>query len=221
MQAKDDYQNSAKVYDFLFAKVLTNIHEAIRTYLNHCKAKNVIDLCCGTGMQLRYVSNENMTLTGVDISQAMLYQARKKSPSSIHYLEKDASNTGLPTSSYDAAIITFALHEKPASKHLAIFQEACRLLTQDGVLLLADYCTPPEDIVSLVMSKLCFQIVERLAGIDHYHCYQDWMRHDAIEGFLESYNPGKVNLMSAHYFGCVKLYALSNIPPKKIVGEKR
>ena len=220
MQNRDDYQNSAALYDFLFSRVLRNIHETIRTCLSYNKAKNVVDLCCGTGQQLRHLTGQDMTLTGVDLSQAMLYQARKKSPESIHYLETDAGDTQLPAGKYDGVIITFALHEKPAAQHQAIFKEACKLLTPEGVILIADYCVPPEELPSQIMSSVGFQSVERLAGIDHYHCYKDWMASGAVEGFLDKHNPGKLSLLSEHYFGCVKLLTVSNIP-KSINGEAK
>ena len=219
MQNRDDYQKTATVYDFLFSSVLKNIHENIRNCLTHNKAKNIVDLCCGTGLQLRYLAKQNMTLTGVDISQAMLYQARKKSPDTIHYLEMDAADTGLPGKKYDSVIITFALHEKPAAQHLAIFKEACRLVTADGIILIADYCVPGEELSSMLMSNVIFQSVERLAGINHYHCYKDWMARDAVEGFLDANNPGKLSLLSTHYFGCVKLLMVSKVPATTPQGD--
>lgn len=212
MQMQDDYQHSAALYDMLFAKVLKNIHETIRICLTHHKANNVLDLCCGTGLQLRHLADLDMTLTGVDISQAMLYQARKKSPQSIHFLEKDATATRLPDASYDAILITFALHEKPAAQYLAIFQEACRLLAPDGILLIADYCGVPEELSSRIMSGVIFEGVERAAGINHYHCYKDWMKSGAVEGFMDRHNPGKLSLLSEHYFRCVKLLMVSALP---------
>lgn len=220
MQNRDDYQNSAAIYDYLFSRVLRNIHETIRTYLNHQKARNIIDLCCGTGLQLRYLADQDMILTGVDISQAMLYQARKKSPDSIHYLETDAGDTQLPAGHYDCVIITFALHEKPLAQHLSIFKEACRLIKKDGVIFIADYCVVPEEFSSQLMSGGVFQSVERLAGIDHYHCYKDWMANGAVEGFLDTHNPGKLSLISSHYFGCVKLLTVSEIPKEIKMEEK-
>ncbi len=220
MQNRDDYKNTAVVYDFLFSQVLKNIHETIRTCLRYKKAENVVDLCCGTGQQLRRLADQDITLTGVDLSQAMLYQARKKSPESIHYLETDAANTKLPTGKFDGVIITFALHEKPADEHLSIFNEACRLLTPEGIILIADYCTPPEEISSQLMSKVCFESVERLAGIDHYHCYKDWMKNGAIEEFLNRHNPGKLSLISAHYFACVKLLTVSQVRQTYTMEEK-
>ncbi len=221
MQYNDEYQNTACVYDLLFSRPLKRIHETIRTCLNHNKASNVIDLCCGTGKQLRVLAAQDMILTGVDMSQAMLNQARNKGPSSIHYLESDASNTMLPSGKYDGVIISFALHEKNVKQHEAIFKEACRLVHPKGHILIADYCIPPEEIVSQFLSTVGFQSIERLAGINHYHCYKDWMASDAVEGFLARNNPGKLSLISEYYKGCVKLLSVSNIPQQTIIAEDK
>lgn len=221
MQYNDEYQNTACVYDLLFSQPLKRIHEAIRTCLNHNKASNVIDLCCGTGRQLRVLAARDMLLTGVDMSQAMLNRARKKGPSSIHYLETDASNTKLPSGKYNGVIISFALHEKNATQHEAIFKEACRLVHPKGHILIADYCIPPEEIGSQLLSTVGFQSIERLAGINHYHCYKDWMASDAVEGFLARNNPGKVSLISEYFKGCVKLLSVSNIPQQTIIAENK
>lgn len=219
MQNKDEYQNTARIYDLLFSRALKRLHETIRTCLNYQKATNVIDLCCGTGNQLRSLADLDMLLTGVDMSQAMLNQARKKSPSSIHYLESDAGNTKLPSGKYDGVIISFALHEKDAKQHQGIFKEACRLVHPRGQILIADYCIPPEEILSQVLSTIGFQSIERLAGINHYHCYKDWMASGAVEGFLDRNNPGKLSLISEHYKGCVKLLSVSHISPQPTIEE--
>ncbi len=219
MQNHDEYQNTARIYDFLFSRPLKRIHETIRTCLNHNKAKNVIDLCCGTGKQLRVLADQDMMLTGVDMSQAMLNEARKKSPSLIHYLETDARNTKLPAAQYDGVIISFALHEKNAAQHESIFKEACRLVHPQGHILIADYCIPPEEMPSQLLSTVGFQSIERLAGINHYHCYKDWMGSDAVEGFLARNNPGKLSLVSEYYMGCIKLLSVSGIPQQPIPEE--
>ncbi len=212
MLHKDEYQNTARIYDLLFSRALQDIRETICTYLTHGKAGNVVDLCCGTGEQLRALATRDMLLTGVDTSQAMLYRARQKSPKTIHYLETDACKTGLPSSRYDGVIISFALHEKPLQQHQAIFKEACRLVHPDGIILIADYCTPPEEIISQLMTTFFIQSIERLAGINHYHSYKDWMANDGVEGFLNIYNPGKLSLISEHFKGCAKLLAVTKVP---------
>ncbi len=211
MQGQDEYQRTAAIYDFLFSRALREIRLNIRAVLTHCHAQNVIDLCCGTGEQLRMLACDDMLLTGVDTSQAMLAKARKVSPDVIHFLEADAGNLPLPDSGHDGVIISFGLHEKTAPQHEAIFSEACRLLTPDGVIIVADYCTPPEGFTSLLMGRLLIPIIERMAGLNHYHNYRDWMAGDGIDGFMERENPGKLSLIAPHFSGCIKLCVASKV----------
>ncbi len=209
MQGKDEYRNTAAIYDLLFSRALRKIRSNIRTVLVHCHAQNVIDLCCGTGEQLRMLACDNMLLTGVDLSQAMLARARETSPDTIQYLEADAGNLPLPDNSHDGIIISFGLHEKTASQHEAIFREACRLLTPEGSIIIADYCTPPTGPVSQLMGKMFIPAIERAAGLDHYHNYRGWMTGGGIDGFLERKRPGKLSLISPHFNGCIKIMVAS------------
>ena len=211
MHLKDEYKNTAAVYALLFTRTLSSIRNNIRAFLTHYQAQNVIDLCCGTGEQLQILDKNDILLTGVDLSPAMLTRARKNSPESIHYLEADAGQTPLPDASYDGVIISFALHEKTALQHTAIFREACRLLRPDGHIIIADYSLPPSGMSPLLLGKMLVPAIERAAGINHYHNYRDWMETGALEGFLERENPGKTTLISPHFQGCIHLYAVSQV----------
>lgn len=211
MQSKDEYHNTAAIYDLLFSRSLRNIRNNICTLISHYRAENVIDLCCGTGEQLRMLSRNDILLTGVDISPSMLARAREKSPESIHYLEADASQLPLPDASHDAVIISLALHEKTTLRNKAIFREACRLLRPDGHIVIADYSRPPSALSPLLLGKLVIPAIERMAGINHYHNYREWMTNGAIEGFLARENPGRTVLISPHFHGCIHLCAASQM----------
>ncbi len=211
MQTRDEYQRAASYYDLLLSRGLRSIRNNIRTCLRHYGAANVIDLCCGTGEQLRMMHDDRMLLTGVDLSGAMLAQALKTSPSSIHYLETDATRLPLPDNEYDGVIITLALHEKTARQQQLIFQEACRILKHDGHIIIADYSIVPERYDSALVGKIIIPLIERLAGLDHYHNYRDWMDQGALQGFLKKHCHGKLSLISPHSKGCIQLYAVSKV----------
>ncbi len=211
MQSRDEYKNSAAVYDLLFSRVLRSIRHNICTFLTHYRAQKVIDLCCGTGEQLRMLNNNDILLTGVDLSPSMLVRARENSPASIHYLEADASHLQLPDASYDGVIISFALHEKTAPQHRAIFHEACRILRPGGHIIVADYALPPSGFSPLLLGRMLVPAIERAAGINHYHNYRDWMKNGALEGFLARENPGKTTLIAPYFRGCIHLCAVSQI----------
>lgn len=209
MQTRDDYQRTASYYDFLLSRGLRSIRTNIRTCLRHYDVTNVIDICCGTGEQLQMLGNENMLLTGIDLSEAMLAKARSKSPATIHYLETDACNLPFPDSEYDGVIITLALHEKTATQQQLIFKEACRIVKHDGHIIVADYAAVPEGYNSTLIGKVFIPFIERLAGLDHYHNYKDWMAQGALQGFLENNCTGTISLISQHAKGCIHIYAIS------------
>ncbi|MBU1420005.1 MAG: class I SAM-dependent methyltransferase [Proteobacteria bacterium] len=211
MQSRDEYHHTAAIYDLFFSRSLRGIRYNICTFITHCRARNVIDLCCGTGEQLQMLSKEDIVLTGVDLSPSMLTRAREKGSRKIIYLEADASRLPLPDASYDGIIISLALHEKTALQHKAIFQEACRLLQPHGHIIIADYSHPTSGLSPLLLGKIVVPVIERLAGINHYHNYRDWMRNGAVEGFLARENPGKSILISSHFQGCIRLCAASQV----------
>jgi len=209
MQAKDEYKHTASIYDILFSRGLRSIRNNIRTFFNHSEATSIIDICCGTGEQLRILDEKVLLLTGVDLSPAMLAKAREKSPSSIHYLETDATKIPLADDTYDGVIISFALHEKSSSQQRAIFKEACRLVSHSGFIVIADYATPPPLYSSFVVGNILIATIERMAGLNHYHNYREWMRQGAIEGFLQKNSPGKLTLIAPHSKGCINVFAVS------------
>ncbi len=211
IQISDEYQKTAAIYDLLFSGALKSIRHNIRTFLQHYQAKTILDLCCGTGEQLRLLEEGEMLLTGVDLSRAMLERARQVSPKSIHYIEADAGSLPFPDSKYDAIIICLALHEKPATQRKAIFREARRLLKPQGHIIIADYSIPPSHFKSTFVGRILIPIIERLAGLNHYTNYKHWIKHGGIQGFLKREHAGKVTLIAPHFKGCINIVAVSNL----------
>lgn len=209
MQRQDEYRNTAAIYDLLFSRALRDLRSQICTVIAHIQAKSIIDLCCGTGEQLRMLAGDAMLLTGVDLSPAMLATARGKGPDGIHYLEADASALPLPDGHHDGVIISFGLHEKTATQQRGLFREGCRLLQPGGHLLIADYSCPPPGMTSQLMGRILIPALERAAGINHYRNYREWMESGAVEAFLEKNSPGKITLVAPHFHGCAGIYMVS------------
>ncbi|MEN8199917.1 MAG: class I SAM-dependent methyltransferase [Thermodesulfobacteriota bacterium] len=209
MQARDEYHYTASIYDFLFSRVLSEVRSQICSVLTQHRAANIIDLCCGTGEQLRMLADGQRLLTGVDLSPAMLTRAHRAGPDTIHYLEADASALPFPDSGHDGVIISFALHEKTAAQHEAIFREGCRLLKPAGIMIVVDYCSPPRAFDSQIMGRLLIPAIERAAGLNHYRNYRDWMKRGAIDGFLSEKSPGRITLVTPHFRECVKISMVS------------
>ncbi|MCD6447146.1 MAG: class I SAM-dependent methyltransferase [Candidatus Marinimicrobia bacterium] len=185
---------SAKLYDPLLRGALKPLRQAIMHALPENKNIKILDLCCGTGDQLHTLDNMGYTdLHGVDLSSKMLAVAKKKSPRlTLH--EEDASATSLANDSFDAVLISLALHEKDQLLQHAILKEIARLLTPDGIAIVADFAF---DDKSTFMGRAMISIVEFNAGGEHYRNFREYTKHGGMMnvlsgGLFEFHEVGRV-----------------------------
>lgn len=200
----DEYHNIAGKYDFLLSTPLREIRRNITTFIHHQKHRSIIDVCCGTGAQLRDISAPGYELIGIDISGAMLLQARKKSPSEICYLEQDATLMDYPENRFDAVVISFALHEKSTEVQDALWQKCWQVVRPGGHIIVADYCQYPDNLFGQTVGKWASHLIEKMAGHEHYHNFQRWMQSGALETFLLQKHH-RVDIISLHFGGSVML----------------
>jgi SAM-dependent methyltransferase len=88
----------------------------------------VMELACGTGRFLEFAG------TGVDLSPAMLEEARTKWPGRRLVLA-DAADTGLPPATFDAAICFHLLMHLEPHACRAVLAEAARLVRPGGSIV--------------------------------------------------------------------------------------
>lgn len=157
---QDEYQSVAGFYDRLFTPFLKKLRQDIRTYVFHKGYKKVIDICCGTGEQLRLLDHPDRTLHGIDISVSMLEQAKKVCPEHIELQLLDAEQETFAAGSFDCAIISFSLHEKHQAARQVIFNNSRKLIRQGGSIIIADYGVVPQTIPGFFMGKIIIPLTE-------------------------------------------------------------
>ncbi|MCP4722011.1 MAG: class I SAM-dependent methyltransferase [Desulfobacteraceae bacterium] len=178
---KTDYDFSAKIYDPVLYLALRPIRIAVLNELLNHQDKKILDLCCGTGNQLKLLSKKGFkNLHCLDISTAMLKVANK-GDYPINIYNKEATKTGFENESFDIVIISFAIHEKNRNTQEKFIKEAHRLITQDGFILVIDYAfdnNTPEFV------KKGIGIIERLAGKEHYQNYKNYIQNNGLAGLM-------------------------------------
>ncbi len=179
-EAGDPYQWVARIYDWILDPWLRPLHRHVASLCRREGASRIIDLCCGTGAQCRRLYWAGFQPTGVDLSPAMIREARRKSPAEIALLEGDAAATPFATASFDCAVISLALHEKPGPARLALLREAARLVRGRGVICVSDFLGPPPQ--SSRLGHMMRTSVERVAGRAHFACYRDYLALGAVPG---------------------------------------
>ena len=88
-----------------------------------------LDIGCGTGNYTIALADKGLLFTGIEPSEAMLFEARKKS-TSINWINGTAESIPLPDSFFDGAIATLTLHHWQSIEQG--FAELFRVLKPDG-----------------------------------------------------------------------------------------
>jgi ubiquinone/menaquinone biosynthesis C-methylase UbiE len=180
---KNEYDLIYRFYDSLLHLPLRSVRRAIMDSLKDHKEERILDLCCGTGEQLKLLSRNGFSdLHGLDRSASMLRIARKKRYDRIKLYNEDASRTSLQSGSFDAIIISLALHEIERGTSKEILNEAHRLIKDDGIILIADY---DHDDRTATLAKAGIFVMERSAGNGHYTNFKEFIRRSGLSSLIE------------------------------------
>ncbi|WP_020588334.1 class I SAM-dependent methyltransferase [Desulfobacter curvatus] len=194
---------TAKIYDPILYFVLKNIRQDIIRLIPDHDAR-ILDLCCGTGDQLKRLSDAGFSnLTGVDISSDMLKVAGKGNKIA-NLLECDVQETGLPGASFDTIIISLAVHEKPARVQTKMIAEARRLLALSGQLILVDFSL---DNQTKMTSKIAVNMIERLAGKAHYLNFKAYVGNGGMSPVIRDYF--EIQQQIRHARGVVSIWVMA------------
>jgi SAM-dependent methyltransferase len=100
-----------------------------------CRDKDVLEVACGTGQGLGFISTLANTLIAGDISTPMVAKAKAHYGKRIDIRLMDAEDTQLPDSSCDVVILFEAIYYLPDMERF--IKECRRILRTGGYLLLA------------------------------------------------------------------------------------
>jgi demethylmenaquinone methyltransferase/2-methoxy-6-polyprenyl-1,4-benzoquinol methylase len=189
-----EYKLIAPLYDVILYPFVRNIRRDILKTAVHLQPKKVIDVCCGTGDQLRRLKKYGMDAIGIDLSQAMIDVSRKGDHTPKCFLQ-DATAMKFDAETFDLAMVSFALHETGWKNSKAILSEIHRVLTTGGHALIADYAFtnrtgfPARKIVPLI---------EFMAGRRHYMNFLEYRRYGGLEKLID---PNRFNTVHETYHG--------------------
>lgn len=160
------WQRFAKLYGPVMeksgAKLYRDICERISPYLK--REMNVLELACGTG-QLSYPLASRVRLwEATDFSPAMITEAKKKNNSSrLHFSVQDATALPYAPGSFDAVVISNALHIMPYPEKA--LSEIRRILKPGGVLFAPTFVHG---------ESTGFRLRVKLMELAGFHTYHKW-----------------------------------------------
>ncbi|MBI3559989.1 methyltransferase domain-containing protein [Candidatus Gottesmanbacteria bacterium] len=145
----------ARLYDYE-KYILTPLRNKAASMLDLPKGSSVIDVATGTGALAYSLAKKDYDVTGIDLSNAMLAQAKKKISQTLNlrFIHGDATQLPFPSNTFDAASISAALHDMPYEMRLLVLKEMKRVVKQDGKLLITDYLEPVAHPLATIVYKL-------------------------------------------------------------------
>lgn len=94
----------------------------------------------------------------------------------------DAVRIPLRDASCRAAIVSFALHEKPQEMQTAILREVRRILHPEGCVILADFERPWSFLSRL--AGFAIALIERAAGREHFKHGRHFLAKGGLHGLI-------------------------------------
>ena len=84
---------------------------------------------------------------------------------------------------FDIVIVSFALHEKDREMQKALIKEVYRIMKTNGLMLVVDYVF---DNKAAKYSKSLINIIERMAGSEHYRYFKNYIKNNGLPGLIKN-----------------------------------
>lgn len=123
-------------------------------------AAQVLDLGCGTGLELEFffARNPGAQVTGIDLSAGMLNALKEKFPNeNLTLVQASYFDYPLGTGIFDAAVSVESLHHFTQAQKTALYRKLHAALKDGGCFVLTDYFAEDE-----TREAFCFAELTRL-----------------------------------------------------------
>lgn len=110
--------------------------------------ESLLDLGCGTGLELDEIFKKlpDASVTGIDLTQAMLDRLKEKHPyKSLNLICGDYFSVALGEGVYDCAVSFQTMHHFSHEKKTELYRKICKALKSYGVYIECDYMVEAQE----------------------------------------------------------------------------
>ena len=136
-------------------------------------AAHILDLGCGTGLELEYYAaiNPGCAVTGIDLSAGMLAALRAKFPNqALTLIQGSYFDVPLGTGCFDAAVSVESLHHFTKEEKIPLYTRLRAALKPGGHFILTDYFAPDDAYEAFYRGELLRLKAEQgILDGDFYH----------------------------------------------------
>ncbi len=151
------YNRFSRFYDAFIRLHSGDSAEAMRSFLARTARVGpdvtVVDLCTGTGASaVRMAVEGGGRVVGVDFSEGMLREARRKTPpgTRLWWVQADARRLPLATESVDRVTCSYAMYELPGAAREEVLREVLRILRPGGMFVMMEHLPPERPFIRLL-----------------------------------------------------------------------
>lgn len=203
----DPYRRIAKWYDTLFEPLNAGLRSIGMKMFSPKEGMLVLDVGCGTGIQLELYQEAGCKVFGIDPSPSMLEVARQRLGDRADLYLGDASDMPYPDETFDLITATLTLHEMTSAMRSAVMNELKRSLKKDGRILLIDFHPGPILLPKGLLPKILIVFLEIAAGRENFKNYRDFMTHKGLPSLIETHRLSveKEKIVGGRSFGLLLL----------------
>ncbi len=189
-----EYEYSAKFYDPILFPFIRPIRNKVIALVKKYQYRSILDVCCGTGDQLKLLNQHGFTGEGIDLSDAMLSVAGE-GEHKANCIHQDATQMHYEDAKFDLVMTAFSLHEKSHASARKIVEEMVRVTSEGGDILIVDYELSKK---TSALSKILIYFIEWLAGGEHYRNFKSFLKKGGLPELLSGITLTEVR---RYYFG--------------------
>jgi len=156
------------------------------------KEMDVLELATGTGLIAVNIAGSVRSITATDFSPKMIETAKKKTvPENVYFSVEDATSLSFEDNSFDAVIISNALHIMPNPE--MVLKNIKRVLKPNGLLIAPNFSHGHLKKSSWNLSVLILKVIG-------FETYSKWTPEDYV-GFINQngFQVEKWNVMKAAF----------------------
>ncbi len=190
----EEYKYSAKLYDPILFPFIRPIRDKVIALVKKYHYRSILDVCCGTGDQLKLLKEHGFDGEGIDLSDAMLSVAGQ-GEHKVNCIRQDATQMHYENAKFDLVMTAFSLHEKNHASARKIVEEMVRVTSEGGDILIVDYELSEK---TSALSKMLIYFIEWVAGGEHFRNFKSYIKKGGLPELLSGVTLTEIE---RHYFG--------------------
>lgn len=191
------YRNiSSIIYRWLIDPLLWSLRPKIANLCSKHGIGNVLDIGSATGAQCRALGDAGISAVGLDLSEAMIAAAGKRPARNVEYVVGSAFELPFADATFDAALLSLALHEHSEGERTTMLMEAMRVIKTNGYLMVAEYSKPSSTLIHIPWYLI--KLIENLAGFEHRAGFRQFIATGGLPGLLQRHGLDPMEVVCSH-----------------------